>query len=386
MSLTPSGCCCDCSSSYRVFVPCNQTDQGTEYLAPAVLLTQLEDSDLEEGIVYLYEGGDCEAYCGEWKCIDTDDKLCRDGDEELSDCPDCHVWITTLESDYRRITSSEIAAGFFSDFTEVEDCCDDTCPTSCGPYGSPIDCATVLDCGCFDAGEYAWSLNFSGSMIQAASRTISYSQNCDPSPFTLQTTASVDILATYAGTRPTVTDCQDDELFIAVKYRINFTTSPWQCGTLIASGNCGGYCVEDDNDSTDYPSNDQFFEGIFVLKVSCNLSPVNVAWANASSEVCQAIPALCGYDPATWTSQTCGNSAPALPIPAVGGNADSGNAQIRRRIGWGGSGVAFQKQNETTFGTQFNCSPAYPSNVVEGRIRWDISLSLTLPNRPDPCG
>ena len=365
MSLTPSGCCCDCSSSYRVFVPCNETDQGTEYLAPAVLLTQLEDSDLEEGIVYLYDGGDCEAYCGEWKCIDTEDKLCRDGDEELGDCPDCHVWITTLESDYRRITSGEIAAGFFGDFTEVEDCCDDTCPTSCGPYGSPIDCPTTLDCGCFDAGEYAWSLNFSASMVQAASCTIT-SSDCDPSPFTLQTAASISILATYAGTRPIVTDCQDSELFVAVKYRINFTTSPWHCGNLIDADACGGYCATTDNDPTDYPSNDQFYEDIFVLKVSCNLPPARVAWGTTSSQVCEAIPALCGYTPATWTSQTCGNSAPALPLP-------------------GPFGLAWLKQNETTFPTQRLCSGGSASNFVDGRISWDISLNLTLPNRPDPC-
>jgi len=146
-------CCCGCSSSYRVFVPCNETVTSVDYRAPVLTLADFKASGFSESIVYLYEDIDeCDDYCGTWQCVSSaDDPLNRchpDAGGGLSACPACFDWDGTLDTPFRFVRPAELAA-FVSRFTSVNDCCDLLCPSDCSDQGNvvPSDCGVCFDWG-----------------------------------------------------------------------------------------------------------------------------------------------------------------------------------------------------------------------------------------------
>ena len=139
-------CCCGCNSIWRVFEPCEQTTTGVDAQRVVTTVTGL---DLEYGEgqwqekVYLFNGQcACDAYCGVWTCDsranaqDEDDEyinICDSVpcDTAFSDnpCPECN--------DDEELPFVMVRPADLNRFTEVEDCCDDACPSTC-ESGNPI--------------------------------------------------------------------------------------------------------------------------------------------------------------------------------------------------------------------------------------------------------
>ena len=175
-------CCCACSSSYRVFVPCSDTATSVDYRAPVMTLTEFNATSLNESTVYLYEDvdNDCDEYCGTWQCVsnadDSSNRCHPDGSGGLSTCPGCFDWNGTLDAPYRFIRPLEIS-DFVDQFTEVTDCCDLQCPTTCTNQGDVV----TSDCGvCFDWNSHYVSgqllvslLNVTPGISQNAAGTLS---------------------------------------------------------------------------------------------------------------------------------------------------------------------------------------------------------------------
>ena len=388
-------CCCvgECTSIYRVFKPCDNTYVGLDYRAPAILLVDLQNSTMLESKVYYYSPTlECDPYCGQWVCIeDAVDNLCR---PPASPCPDCSVWDNTLEEPFRRVTTTELP-GFLAKFSEVDDCCDPVCPTDCG-FGSPVICFDPFvpqSCAepCFNANliQYNVSLGLSST---AGTQSMGGSQYCGP--ITITTSASPTIEAIYSGTYASRSNCQDDTLVLGIKVKVSFSTNPWGCDTgLITDINtCTGWCASFDPDPNDRPSNDQFKYLYYQIVIAdCGQSiTAGIIGPNppgVGSSICSAIPAWCVRDQ-EWdeTTGSCGYAQPfAVGTPQL---VASTPTQVRNGIGWGGNAVCLTDQRSWSFipsvqlGCVFNGST---TTNVRGAVNFDLSLRLSMPQKPNPC-
>ncbi len=138
-------CCCGCNSIYRVFKPCDETDEQLYLRRPVVTLNALDEEygvDEWKDKIYHYNGQcNCAPYCGEWVCesgviktgpgINVCDPVPCDAVVSELECPDCSD--ETYE-DYVYIRPQDIPTRF----TEVDDCCDDSCNNQSACEGSII--------------------------------------------------------------------------------------------------------------------------------------------------------------------------------------------------------------------------------------------------------
>lgn len=147
--MTFRGCCCVCSSTHRVFVPCPDTYSVIDYRAPILTNAQFAAMSFSEQQVYKYHNpiDTCDAYCGTWQCVtDAEDTQCHpDGAGGATSCGTCADWTGTVEQPFRLIRASEEAA-FPARFTSLDDCCDTSCPVNCGQGEIvPTDCGVCFD-------------------------------------------------------------------------------------------------------------------------------------------------------------------------------------------------------------------------------------------------
>jgi len=168
MSHLLTGCCCECSSSNRVFVPCAETFETVEYRAPMLTSAQMSSMGFDENTVYHYDDpiDGCDSYCGTWRCVaDAEDHPCHpDTAGGAIACGDCADWSGTVAEPFRVIRTSEEAA-FPGRFDAIASCCASTgttsadfiCPSNCGQGNIiPGDCST-----CFD-----WSTALAGAAVR----------------------------------------------------------------------------------------------------------------------------------------------------------------------------------------------------------------------------
>lgn len=373
-------CCCgECSSLWRVFVPCDETFQNRSIRIPAVLTADLEDSDLEEGQVYLYDPTlECETYCGRWSCIDdvaaTD--LCRDSPADPDNCPPCS---TTWGDPYRLVNSIEVAAGFFDDFEEMDNgCCDLDCPSVCDDYGTPLgsDCATCYD----PATQLGFQLSYSFTNTPA-SRLIT-GLNCGTGN-NLTTSAAISTLGGWSGVHPTT-----DDHYIVALLRFNLTTSPWYCTNLITTaGACGGWCADVDSDPTDAPTNTQYRDMYLIVKTVCGGPPQAGVKLDVQtvlpSAVTAAIPALSGVTQTLWASGDCGENL-NLVVPNFTNGNFSPVPVVSSSIGWGGNALCLDETMAWEFPVMSECvDTTLPETGGECELR--VRVALSLPNRPGTC-
>jgi len=389
-------CCCvgECTSIYRVFKPCDNTYVGLEYRAPALLLVDLQNSGMVESKVYRYSPTlECDPYCGQWVCInDAVDNLCRPG---ASPCPDCAVWDNTLDEPFRRVMTTEVPS-FPAKFTEVDDCCDADCPTDCG-FGSPVICSDPFDPAtcpepCFNANliQYNVSLGLSST---PGSRDLTGSTYCGAQ--TVTTTASPSIVSVVSGTYNSRANCQDDTLVIGIKVKVTFSTSPWGCDTgLITDPNtCTGWCADFDDDPNDRPTNDQYSHLYYEIVIyNCGqavlgtMKTANPPGVNPAT--CSAIPAWCVRDtPWDETTGNCGY-APGTYAPQVPPLVSGTPTYASNGIGWGGNAICLTEQRTFSFlpqTPQLCVFGGSTTNNQPGTVDFDLSLRLSMPQKPNPC-
>ena len=149
-------CCCGCNSIYRVFKPCDETDEQLYLRRAAVTISALDDEYGEgewENVVYHYNGQcNCAPYCGTWVCesdviktgpgINVCDPVPCDATTSELPCPDCSD--ETYE-DYVYVRPQDIPTRF----TEVDDCCETVCDNQSACEGNLIPVG-----GC---SQYGWT-------------------------------------------------------------------------------------------------------------------------------------------------------------------------------------------------------------------------------------
>ncbi len=358
----------------------------------AVPTQALVDSDLEVGKVYLFDAPNCpDVYCGEWVCIDgvNDDNLCRDTAADPDDCGDCAQYDGSLAEPYELEPSPSQA--FWNLFTETEtnDCCDIICPTICDDFGTPVDCYDPFgsDCAeaCFNAGLIQYQLDV-GTASTPATTVRTVGGNCGDR--TITTTADTEFIGSWSGTAPSRAGCQDDVLLIGVIYRINFTTTPWDCDEFLdTTGACGGWCVEAEGNP---PPNNQYDYFAFVIEVGPCGSTTSISVPGVGNPY--ASVAIPGYVAAynalqEWDDVTNGCGFGLNPSMPNENTASSQTTTFTHGIGWGGDAICLDRDSKTFFKAMVDCTggTTQGSTQVLGELDWSIRLRLSLPNRPDPC-
>ena len=162
MSGLVSKCCCECTSIYRVFEPCSETNASVDVRRAATTVVALDNeygSGGWPGTVYLYDGTcGCDAYCGTWVCDNRANVQDASGNYEnictavpcdaataAYPCPAC----TDTELPFINVRPLDLG----SRFTEVDtDCCDLLCPTSCPSKPN----VTSSDCGLWEHQEFVY--------------------------------------------------------------------------------------------------------------------------------------------------------------------------------------------------------------------------------------
>lgn len=408
MSNLVAGCCCGdpgCSSPWLVFAPCQQTDQGLDYRAPAMLKTDFDNAGLDVEKVYLWEDDeDCDDYCGRWICVsDAADNLCRYAAGQADDCPECETFDpdNPLFAPFEKVLTSEVST-WVQNLTEVDGCCDLQCPTVCDDLGTDVQCSGYRANGepqqfgpcpepCYDASLIQYQLSFNTPTTSSASGTVT-SAVC--TNFNATTTASVSVESTYVVTVPsTSTQCSafDTKLAFAVVVRIDYTTTPWSCGNDL-DGTCGGQCSStNDPDPSDYAQNDMYAYRLFIIEVPCGSLPT-VDTGLGLSYACNTlgITQLCNYAFPDW--DTDGSGANDCGGVFTSQMSISGSCtqpwlgySTREAIGWGGDAVCLEWEQTCSYGVPTQCYGGNFTNQVQGEWKAQITLRLSMPDRPIPC-
>ncbi len=153
-------CCCGCNSIYRVFKPCDETDEQLYLRRPVVTLAALDEEygeGLWEEMTFHYDGQcNCAEYCGTWVCesdviktgpgINVCDPVPCDAPTSELPCPDC---TDETYEDYVYVRPQDIPTRF----TEVDDCCDESCNNQAACLGNPVD---VQGCNTFTHGDFIY--------------------------------------------------------------------------------------------------------------------------------------------------------------------------------------------------------------------------------------
>lgn len=408
MSNLLAGCCCGdpgCSSPWVVFAPCQQTDQGLDYRAPAMLKTDFDNAGLDVEKVYLWEDDeDCDDYCGRWICVsDAADNLCRYAAGQADDCPECETFdpANPLFAPFEKVLSSEVST-WVQNLTEVDGCCDLQCPTVCDDLGTAIQCNGYDGNGnpqqfgscpepCFDASLIQYQLSFNATAVSSATRSYT-SSSCGN--FTATTTATPSVQSTYVVTVPsTFNACSafDVKLAIAVVVRIDWNTTPWDCGNDVLAG-CGGQCANDEPDPSDYAANDMYTYQLYLIEVPCGGLPT-VDTGLGLSYACNTlgISQLCNYSFPDWDTDGSGaNDCGGIGVPSgvtISGSAtpDSQGYTTRESIGWGGDAICLEWEKTFSFGVANACFPGTGGAVTQGEWKATVALRLSMPDRPIPC-
>ena len=354
-------CCCgsDCTSSYKVFVPCGETFDTVDDRSPAVTLAAFTDEGLTEGTVYLYDSLDgCDDFCGTWQCVpdaDDDGNICHpDGGGGLSACPACGE----DQPPYRFVRPNELA-GFWPRFTEVDDCCDDVCPSDCSNQGNvvPSDCAN----GCFDWNQAFLSANL---IVNKDSSSYPAEWACDSGTITaeLQDVSASNVV-------PTVVN---GELVVTYDLSLTYFRSnpsynhPADCSYPPTDYFC---CDECGGESGTCPQTWTVTRTGLSIKVPCMQS----GFGQSSSSLTRP-PATCS----------------GFVSPSAGTNVanPSGTSTDGSPAGWDAVSWPVFKG---IYGTNINPSamPNVPgSNVCPatlGRAEVSVELQLSLNSRPEDC-
>lgn len=365
MTLLPASCCCGCTSSGYVFVPCSNTYATTEVRPPFLTAAQLALCGMSPGTVYRYDPalGECDPYCGSWRCVpDADDPENQCNSTYGPPCPDCAPWDNTLPSVVREYRDVELAA-LCPRFTDVADCCADECPTDCG-YGDivPADCA---DPACYTLALLSWSLTVSGQNLASSSCTDVFGQT-----FTI-TASSITAQNVVAFIDP----IDPAGLIVQADVHVAFTWSPDLCAVLDCTDpNPSNYwwCYQCDNPpgdpGTNLPPNPAVAVYPMTWKIPCMLPAYFYGTQNPF-----------------WSNNTaCGGASAAYPTanPPTFGSLFGAFAHA---IGWGGAGVVWAMSRENTYSATLG--PCYTCNTAptQGRYRIDIELWASLPQRPATC-
>ncbi len=364
-------CCCDCTSTRRVFRPCSTTSATTDVRAPVLTSTQFDDCGFYEGKVYHYQPGtgDCDDYCGTWVCLNiADDAANRCHPDDPSGCPSCADWDGIFRPPFREVRAAEMPA-FCSKFSEVDSCCDDTvCPTTC-EFGDVQtgDCST-----CYDVNDLGWSVQASFFQDSAASGDYDGSATGCVHPVSDGTTVTTNAQVFLTDVSTHVFAPNTTTLVIIAKFRIDLTTSPDLSSVDgCDSGNqpCVGPCFYDDPDCADVPGPVTSYYRLIAVEVPCMIAPGLYACTNSPECDLPSLATLCGgvLGVATW------QTAPGWSPVKTFGHA----------IGWGGNAECCVVETDVTWGLP--AATFQSGTVTSGSGKLYLSVNLSLPVRPDDC-
>jgi len=340
-------CCCDCTSTRRVFRPCTNTASATDVLAPVLTSTQFDDCGFFEGRIYHYTpaGGDCDDYCGEWVCLDAaDDADNRCHPDAPGGCPACEDWNGKFRPPFREVRPAEMPA-FCARFTEIGSCCDETvCPTTCD-FGDvrPGDCST-----CYDPALLSWALSVSGGQLSAQSSAAGYTINLD-------LVSAANVTSTIVG--------NDVEISFDVVFSFSTTPTPtnWDClGTAPDPLGCV-LCSDPGTDT--FPDSFEYSRS-YTVTVPCMGQPTPSA-------------STASYDPATYCGGFSAYTGGQPPITNLN------TVTFGHAIGWGGDAECWVVDQD--FDIVLGNHPHLATTSTPGRGRLRLALELSLPERPDPC-
>ena len=365
-------CCCDCTSTRRVFRPCLTTSSDTDIRAPVLTDTQFDDCGFEEGKVYHYQpgAGECDDYCGTWVCLNiADDAANRCHPTVGSGCPACADWDGLFRPPFREVLSSEMPA-FCSKFSEIDSCCDDTvCPTTCD-FGDiqTGDCST-----CYDVTDLGWSVQASFFQDSAASGiTNTPTSTTCVQPVADGTAVSVDASVFVTDVSAHVFSPYLNTLVIIAKLRIDLTTSPDLSTVDGCDSNnqpCHGPCFYGDADCSDVPGPVTSYYQKIAVQVPCMIAP--------SLYLCVTSPECDVPSPADICGGTINVATSWLAAPSW-----STAVTFAHAVGWGGNAQCCVVESNITWGL-----PAVPMQSVSsgGAGKLFFSVNLSLPERPDDC-
>ena len=344
-------CCCDCTSTRRVFRPCLTTSSDTDIRAPVLTDTQFDDCGFEEGKVYHYQpaAGECDDYCGTWVCLNiADDASNRCHPTVGSGCPSCADWDGLFFPPFREVLSSEMPS-FCSKFTEIESCCDDTvCPTTCD-FGDiqTGDCST-----CYDPALLGWSLAVGGGQLTQQSSSVGWT-------ITLDLVTAANVTASIVGTSVVI------DFDVVFSFSTTPTPTNWDCSGT--SPDPVG-CIECADPGTDtFPDSFDYVRS-YTVTVPCMTAP-SIGTATQS------------IDPSTYCGGYNSYGTGQQPIANLSTNS------FAHAIGWGGNAECFVLDGNFDITLGNHPHLALPGGATEtvGSGLFRVALNLSLPERPDPC-
>ena len=372
-------CCCGCDSIWRVFEPCEQTTDGVDAQR---VVTTVAGLDLEYGEgqwqekVYLFNGQcACDAYCGVWTCDsranaqDEDDEyinICDSVpcDTAFSDnpCPECN--------DDEELPFVMVRPADLNRFTEVDDCCDDACPSTCegGSAIPPNGCST-----------YGWThgdLTYHDPELTAG--TMSWT-----GLYNQQATFRVD---SYQIVDEMEADPTDSILnsFKQFLVKVSYTTT-----MDISAMEEGGRCI---NPLTDPYTVLQGVTHINVYMTACGIAP------NPDGGLCLAINSNVDGGSNTLADFTFNGNTYSN---TWGIACDNPNGSFPERVGWrtqsvsGGTvkecatfgGTAETTEKKSVVTQQLGGYPLggdFTGGFTDPSALWEWSLKLTYPEEPTP--
>jgi len=351
-------CCCGCASSYRVFVPCDQSAPFLEPQPVAMTTAQLtacgfdyfDPADPKAILtVYLYDPpADCDPYCGTWRCLeDADDEANQCHPDDPGGCPACAEWDAVIGPPYRIVRAAEMTA-FCGRFTAVDSCCDDDCPrVDCGfGYWEPGDCVT-----CYDVADLSWALTVTGSGTIQGVTVKGYTIDC------LGVSAANVVASTVGSTL-------EIEFDVVYQFQTSPTPQNWDC-TGTSPDPVG--CIECADPGLDtFPDTFQVIDKAIIL-VACMTAPTITVGLPGGS-----------FDPSTY----CGGYSTATVLTSLLINPSTSTTSDA--IGWGGNARCL-----TSLGTRDISIANHPhlgdTMSTLGELTFTVALDLSLPPRPDPC-